>query len=477
MADPTGMALSSKHMVRALAVLSLMLFLFSCATYNTRIGNYYSQMTNGNYEQADAALEANKLIKSRRNHLLYLLEKGKITHLLKQYDSSNTWFNEADNFIEDVRTSAADVALGTLLNPMMQTYKGEDFEKFMIHYYKALNYLYLGERDEAMVEARRISLQSYQQQDKSKRENRYSDDAFSLILQGIIYEKGNDINNAFIAYRNAADIFLKNNNQYYGTTFPNQLKKDLLRTAELMGFHDEVQRYENLLNTRFEAGPPPEGGELVLFWENGLAPVKQQQDFFFALTKDGFGNFAFVDPSGSFNIPFDFASTHANKDDLKLDDLRSLRVAFPKYQEQPVYYRSASISLNNAGYHFEPAENINTIAFATLKERFLKEMSQALSRLAVKKLAEIAARPKKDDKNKDTKEAVALAIQVFSFVSEKADTRNWQSLPHTISYMRVPLNRGVNVLQITLSGQTTKTFNFVAEGNGTLQVQNICTLR
>lgn len=464
-------------MVRASAVLLPMLFLFSCATYNTRIGSYYSQMVKGNYSQADAALESNKLLKARRNQLLYLLEKGKMTHLLKQYDSSNNYFNQADLFMEDVRTSAADVALGTLLNPMMQTYKGEDFEKFMVHYYKALNYLYLGKPDEAMVEARRISLRSYEQQDKSKRENRYSDDAFSLMLQGVIYEQGHDINNAFISYRNAVDIFLKNNNQYYGVAIPDQLKKDLLRTAGLNGFTDEVQRYENLLNTRFRSAAPSEGGELVLFWENGLAPVKQQQDFFFALTKDGLGNFVFSDPSGAFNVPFDFASTRANRDDLKLEDLRSLRVAFPRYQEQPVFYRSAVVALNNTDYQFEPAENINTIAFATLKERFLKEMSTALSRLAVKKLAEAAARPKKDDKNKDTKEAIALAIQVFNFASEKADTRNWQSLPHTISYMRIPLQKGINVLEITLSGQSGKKFNLVVEGTGRLQVENICTLQ
>ncbi|WP_315818957.1 hypothetical protein [Paraflavitalea speifideaquila] len=280
MADPTGMALSFNYMVRALAVLSLMLFLFSCATYNTRIGNYYAQVREGNYKAADANLEKIKLIKAKRNRLLYLLEKGKITHLLKQYDSSNHYFNEADIFIEDVRTTAGDVALGTLLNPMMQTYKGEDFEKYLIHYYKALNYLYLGQPDEAIVEARRISLRSYEQQDKSKRENRYADDAFSLMLQGIIYEQGRDINNAFISYRNAVDIYLKNNNQYYGTPLPAQLTKDLLRTADLMGFKDEVQRYERLLKTKYIAAAPPEGGELVLFWENGLAPVKQQQDFF-----------------------------------------------------------------------------------------------------------------------------------------------------------------------------------------------------
>ncbi|WEK36939.1 MAG: hypothetical protein P0Y53_05440 [Candidatus Pseudobacter hemicellulosilyticus] len=464
-------------MIRALALGSLMLFLFSCATYNTRIGQYYSVMRANEFQKADAALDQARILGNKRNRLLYLLEKGKMTHLLRQYDSSNTYFNEADLFMEDVRTTAGDVAVGMLLNPMMQTYKGESFERFMVHYYKALNYLYLGKTDEALVEARRISLQSYALQDQSKRENRYSDDAFSLMLQGIIYEKGGDINNAFISYRNAVDIYLKNNNSYYGVQLPQQLKLDLVRTAALNGFRDEQERYEKLLNVQYKPVPPGEGGDLILFWENGLAPVKQEQNFFFSLTKDGAGNFAFVDPSGSFNIPFNFAAHNLKDDDVKLGDLRSLRVAFPRYQEQPGVYRKAVLNLNNHTYNFETAEDINALAFATLRERFLKEMATTLARLAVKKLAEAAVRPKEDDKNKDTREAIALAMQVFNFVTEKADTRNWQSLPHTIYYTRVPLDRGTNVLQVNISGQGSETVNLVAEGNGRLQVLNLCTLR
>lgn len=471
------MDLLTTHRARALALVPLMLFFFSCATYNTRITGYYSQIRDNNFEKADAALEHSSILKAKRNRLLYLLEKGKTTHLLGQYDSSNSYFNQADLFIEDVRVSAGDIALSTLLNPMMSTYRGEDFEKFMIHYYKALNYLYLSKPDEALVEARRITLQSYDQQEKSRRENRYSDDAFSLMLQGIIYEKNNDINNAFIAYRNAVDIYLKHDNKYYGTQLPDQLKKDLLRTAAQNGFTDQVQQYEKLLNMTYNTNSPPDGGELVLFWENGFAPVKQEQNFFFILTKDGLGNFTFVDDSGAFSIPFDFSSTNITSSDLKLDDLRSFRIAFPKYEEQPVYYQNAVLSLNNQQYGFEGAEDINALAFATLKERFLKEMGIALSRLAVKKLAEIAARPKEGDKDKDTKEAISMALQVFSFVSEKADTRNWQSLPHTINYTRVPLQKGNNVLQVNLSGQTAQTMELVTEGNGSLQVRNLCTLK
>lgn len=466
-------------MIRALAIVCLMPLFFSCVTYNNRIGSYYEQVLNNQYDKAYRALDQNKLLLRKRNKLLYLFEKGKMAHLLKQYDSSNLYFNEADLFIEDARTTAGDIAVGTLLNPMMETYKGEDFEKFMVHYYKSLNYLGLGKTEDAMVEARRISLRNYAQQDKAGfSTNRYSDDALALILQAIIYEQSGDMNNAFVSYRNAADVFLKNKGEWYGVGLPQQLKQDVLRTAAANGFTEDVQHYSTLLSTTYQPSAKAPGGELVLFWENGLAPVKQEQSFFFALTKDGLGNFMFTDPSGSTNVPFIF-DANFNPDNIKLADLRSLRVAFPKYLEQPVAYTHGTVLVNNVLYNFEQAENINELAFATLRERFLKEMSKALSRIAIKKIAEAAARPKKDDKNKDEKEALASAIQLFSLISEKADTRNWQTLPHTILYTRIPLQTGSNQIQITFSGpnQQTKPVNLVVEGTGRLQVQNICTLR
>ena len=463
--------------VTAVAVAGFMLA--SCATYNHRIGNYYVEMMNGDYKAASVSLENNKLLKAKRNRLLLLLEKGKLAHMMKLYDSSNYYFNEADLYMEDAHTSAGDIALGTLLNPMMQSYKGEAFEKFMIHYYKTLNYLSLNQPSEALVEARRISIKSYELQDKNNNNvNRYSDDAFSLILQGLIYERNGDINNAFISYRNAADIYLKNNNAWYGVDMPAQLKNDLLRTAYQNGFTGELERYEELLNQKFVPTEGGTGGEVVVFWENGLAPVKKEANFIFALNKDKFGTFAFVDQSGSFVIPFDF-STGVKEEDLKIENLRTLRIAFPRYVEQPVFYSGASININNREYGLEKAENINALAFATLNERLIKDMSLALSRLAVKKLAETAARPKEDAKNKNEKEALAFAIQVFAFASEKADTRNWQSLPHTIYYSRVPLAPGVNLLKFnaSASGKATEAMDLAVEGNGSLQFRNLSSLK
>ena len=221
-----------------------------------------------------------------------------------------------------------------------------------------------------------------------------------------------------------------------------------------------------------------------------MAPVKQQEDIYFSLFKDGGGSFMFTDASGFYNIPFDSRSGY-NTNDIKLENLRSFRVALPKYEAQPLFYSGASLQLNNQYYSLEPAENINTLAFATLKERMLKELSSTLTRLAVKKLAEAALRPKeeKDDKNKTeeqkkkeqkekaTREALALGMQIFNFATEKADTRNWQSLPHTIYYTRVPLQKGANNITLQLSGLSSSSVQLLVEGNGGLQFQNVCTLK
>jgi hypothetical protein len=456
--------------------------MYSCNSYNRQAADYYSNLQEGNFKKAGKALDQNRLLKKSRNRLLYILEKGKLCHLLQQYDLSNRYFNEADLLMEASRTSVKDIAFGTLLNPMMKTYQGEDFEKYLIHYYKALNYLQLGQPAEALVEARRISLRSYAQQDKAGSTDHYSEDAFSLMLQGMVYEKNEEINNAFIAYRNAAQVFLDNNGSYYGTVLPSQLKMDVLRTAYLNGFADEVARFEKIFGVQYAKEEKPEGGELILFWENGSAPVKDQQDLYFSLFKGSANNFYFKDGGGLFNIPFEPGAGH-NSENL---NIRSLRIALPRYTPQPLYYSTASVGINGNNYSLEPTENINNLAISTLKERTLKELTSTLTRVALKKIAEEAIRSdqkkntktgKKEGVKKARNEAIAMGLQIFNFASEKADTRNWQSLPHTIFFTRIPLKPGTNEITVDIGGQQSKTLTYSVAGGRGLQFMNICTMK
>ncbi|MET7000810.1 COG3014 family protein [Chitinophaga defluvii] len=457
----------------ALLITAVMSIFVSCQTYNSKISSYYTHLAQGSYEAADRDLDHNKYLQRKRNKLLFLLEKGRTAFLMGDYTASNQYLNAADSLLESGYHRVWDQAVGLLTNPAMQQYRGEDFEKLLIHYYKAINYLHLRLPEDAVVEARRITLSNNALNDqRNNNANKYSNDAFSLILQGIIYESAHHINDAFISYRNAADLYLKNkDNSYYGVKLPEQLQQDLLRTAYLNGFQSELAYYEQQFNRTYVPAPAAPGGELLLFWENGLAPVKAENNIFFTLTQNGPGSFGFTDEQHTVFIPFDF-NLFPRDSAHRLKGLQTFRVAFPKYVEQPLYFTQAQVMPDSAhAITLEMVEDVNKLAFKTLQERFLKEMGLALTRLAIKKLAE------HEIKKKD--ETAGQVFDALSFLTEKADTRNWQSLPYAIYYARIPLNQGNNDISVQLRNiqGTTSKVTLQVEGKGILQTRHITSLQ
>ncbi|MFC2096559.1 hypothetical protein ACFLQ3_02540 [Bacteroidota bacterium] len=69
-------------------------------------------------------------------------------------------------------------------------------------------------------------------------------------------------------------------------------------------------------------------------------------------------------------------------------------------------------------------------------------------------------------------EALGTLVNIVNTVTEKADTRNWQTLPYSISYARVPLENGLNNVDLkTVSpqlGATVHTFKFNGVNGKTL---------
>lgn len=466
--------------VKTSVLFGLMFFVFGCASYHDRISDYYQKVGAGDWMEAEKTLDKNALLKKPRNKLLYLMEKGRLAHLAGEYEKSNQFLNEADLLHEAGLKSTGDALVGMVLNPMSQNYKGEDFEIFMLHYYKALNYFYLGDKEAAIVEARRINLLTTAQKDKfNDKDSRYSKDAFSLILQGLIYEADGDVNNAFIAYRNAVEVYQQSEEGvYYGVSMPENLKYDVMRTAYQMGFTSELRKFESQFGMTFKDYTETEGGELVLFWENGVAPIKRQEDLFFTLVKGDNGSLFFTDALGGLMIPFDFGFAGS----ANVSDIHSLRVALPKYESKKPLYRSAVASTEYSGYSFELVEDVNTLAIQTLRERWGKELGSVLTRLAVKKATEYAltsSAKSSDGKNDALLEGLGLGVQLFSMLSEKADTRNWQSLPGFINYARIPLKSGVNKIHLRFTKSNGAEVDEViqVEGKGDVQFYNYSTLR
>ena len=92
--------------------------------------------------------------------LLYHLERGLILHYADRYAESNEAFAAAERLADELYTkSISEGALSLISNDNAISYRPRPFEMAMVPYYKGLNYIYLGDRNAAQVEARRASLQ------------------------------------------------------------------------------------------------------------------------------------------------------------------------------------------------------------------------------------------------------------------------------------------------------------------------------
>ena len=421
----------------------LVILLNSCGiTYNDKSFEFQNEVYYRNFDKAAALIEDNKFLSKKRNRLLYLMEKGKVEHMNANYQESNQLLEEAYTLIENRITSNTGQAIAAkLTNPMAAPYQGEDFEKVMIHYYMALNYFQLGMPNEALVEAKRINIKLQELNQKySKNKNKYTEDAFAQILQGLLYEATGDINNAFIAYRNAEELYAENNNSYYGVQLPLQLQKDLVRTSKQLGFTQEYQTYLQKFNLT-ESDIKHSPAEAIIFWENGLGPAKDQTQI---TAVDG----AFIavdDANNSIFIPIPPGT-----------NLGITSIAIPKYVQRESYYKGARLLYNNQQTSFELAEDFYPIARQTLNDRMLREALDIALRLGAKKATSAGLGAlAKQFLGEDAESLIKTGADIAGAATEKADTRNWQTLPATISYARVPLNNNKNTFIIEKYGLST----------------------
>jgi uncharacterized protein len=477
--------------MQVLAAFLLVLALQSCASYHKSMGSYYKQLQAENYEEAKRSIVNNNLIKKNRNSLLYNLEMGKLLRLQKDYVNSNKYLNVADAIVESNFKSVGDVVVSNIANPMLEYYKGEDYEKFMVHYYKALNYAMLGLTEDAVVEARRITLTNNAQYNKFvQKDKRYSQDAFALNLQGMIYEMAGDINNAFIAYRNAMELYKKNNDNYYDVQIPAQLKIDYARCANALGMQEDICMQND------EIKKEEEYGSVIIFIEEGLAPIKKQNEIVLTTNGNNVGNFYFNDGNGNnSNFLFNYASFGLGQQDITR--VRTMRIAMPTFNIQYGQPKNIVVQNGDSVYNPQLAQNINSLAVNILKERFFTEMANALARQITKKLvekagsavAESVAKSTSKDNDKDSTDeqkevrkkeqkeksaaigmAAGFALNLINNATEKADTRNWQSLPAFVHYIRIPLKPGENKLVVNANG-VLKTI--VVEGKKGIQMVGV----
>jgi len=446
------------HRKNIVITLMLMIFLFSsCVSYYQKSYQFQQQFALGNIKEAQEFLLINKKDAEKKDRLLYFLDRGVVEQMLGNYEVSNTYFEKAYVYNQDYQKDFKYDVIGALTNPMLKPYKAEDHEVVLIHFYKSINYIQLNNFDAALVEVRRINILLNKLNDKYEgKKNRYKEDAFANLLMGIIYEAKNEFNDAFIAYRNALNVYRGTYSEEFNVKVPNQLKLDILRTAAKNGFASELQQYEKEFGISYV--PQVRGnGELVFFWMNGLGPVKGEFSMNLTRSEGTAGNLVFANEPGPYNFPINISNQINNLNQEGLNDVRFVRMAVPKYRSRKPLLSKAHLLISGEKVALELTEDIEQIAFSCLEDRMFREIGKSVARLVLKQAAEIVA----TNQNKNT----GFVLSALNAMTERADTRNWQSLPHSIYYQRVSLSVGSQDLKLVTSG------NAIVEENLKFKVQ------
>ena len=409
-----------------------LLFLTGCAPYSMK--EVRLAFEEGNFEGALLHLdEGNSKEKSK---LPYLFERGLIAHYANRFEESNQAFEIAEITAEDLYTkSISREALSLLTSDNLRPYAGTRYERLLVHYYRALNYVYLNLPDEALVECRRAGKLIEYYSDKDEKYN-FVGGAFLAYLSGILYEWTGDINDAYISYRWAETGYQRYEKEL-GVPVPEDLGDALVRLARMLGFDDEAQRYAELYGEPTPA--PPDSGELIIIYESGFAPQKVEENLVLPILKTD--PLDFEDESDEV---WDFADTVVQRQNLQYEEVELeylLRVAIPKYTSNRPLFSGVKAEVNNRKVHGILVEDVEGAALTT----FDSEQATILLRTTVRALLKYLGFRRANKEGK----LLGRLVNLVNVVTEGADTRSWETLPNQIFIVRMSLPAGIHDVKLS----------------------------
>ncbi len=398
------------------------------------------------YQGALDRLEKQKP-KGKTNQLLYRLEKGLILHYQGQYEASNREFAKAERLIDELYAKSISREIAALVtNDAIRPYSGEEFERSLIHYYQAMNYHYLGQPQEALVECRKANLRLEEYAAAAEYELSYKNDSFLQYMSGLFFEAEGELNDAYISYKDAEKGY-RAYNQAFGLRVPRMLARDLARLAARMGYEDDLETYKKRYKLEPAELETRTGGEVIVFVEIGSVPRKRQNEI----------NVPILEDDGIWDVwVLSDQMVYRYHHHRRYDKVEYwLKLALPFYQSVPRQIQSALLSAGEQSVRSVVVEDLDAIAFKSFREK----EDAILLRIIARGLAKYLVTQKAKKKN----EVLGYLVNFFGVSTEAADTRSWLSLPANIQIARFSLPPGTVDLVLEFlngEGQVVETTRF-----------------
>jgi hypothetical protein len=430
---------------RAFGLVVAAAFLGGCASHSQSLVKVREALVAGKPESAYQQFAKGK---KKDQDLLYLLERGYLACEAGKYDSSNIAFEAAERRAEELYTKSISAEVASLaVNDLVLPYRGRPHELVMIHYYRAFNYLALGQRDEALVEARKANQRLTELADEKEGKRTYKNDAFMQYFTAMLYESAGEFNDAAVAYRDAYRAY-EDYKTLYGVSAPPSLESDLYAALKRVGANNETALLEELDPSLESTSALRMHANAVVFVETGFVPYLESVDITIPV---------FEDKDSKYRDCHDCESAYADvlasrygdniygwrQSNLKLDHV--LRFAFPMMTDFPSQAGSVAVACSlETSQRPVLAQPLGAIARRSFEEKIPKVLLKTVGRALVKEFARKAA--KKEDK------ALGVLVNIFGVATEQADTRSCLFFPQNIWMAQLELPPGKHALEVSVRG-------------------------
>jgi len=404
------------------------------AGYTQQMSSAKRALEQGDFAKALSLVPDNN--KSHNAYFLTLLEKGRLAFLNEDWVESQNWFELAYQEVQrqqgkaKLQLSKGVQNIGAMVsNDSALLYQIPTYEQSMLHTYQALNFLHQNKYEAALVEVRRANLvqesallsyedELYQAAEEMQKEgvsvealaphistmntligevkNGFQN-AYTFYLSALLYEASGELNDAYIDYKKALEIFPGND----------YVLQDVVRLAKQLSMRDDLARFTNEMILEQE-GANENTGQLVVLYEQGSINPRQE---------------------AKANLPI---FTRHN-------DMRFYSFSLPTYRFSNEPKQGVRLQVKSKEYRSEEIVVLQSLATKQLTE----QLPLMVTRQAFRLVAKEQVRRKLSKEGGDIGNILA---GLYNIASERADTRSWLTLPNRIHLLKVNLPLGSNKL-------------------------------
>lgn len=415
---------------------SLVFISCSSRTYEEAMKVPEEKFYNGQYLEA-ANLLLPEVNKAGKDRLLFMMECGLMLHSGEDYEKSNRVLLPAGRLAQLIPISVKNQIASFLTSDVNSAYRGEDFEKVLVHMYLGINFLMLKKVDSARVEFLAVNneLAKIKSEDGSPK---YKQNVMAKYMTAIAFEISGELN------RDEKDIeyaYIEYKQIYALKPDLAMVKDDLLRVSKRLDYEDDYKEWRKKFGRGYNASD--DTGELVTIFQSGRGPVKKSRG---SLLKD-------KDMGPVINVTLNTSNWGAGVTVAAiLVTLQTAENPIPKFVKRSNKVNRLRIESGDKSINTVMLEDVEQTAIQNLEDDYGRLYKRVAISIATKAAAAVVAGVAAKAAAEQLEDlgpfasligtAVGAGTGAMLFAQMRPDLRNWHTLPANFQLGRLMLKSG-----------------------------------